>query len=508
MVSSYRQVIRFLGVALALMLFAACSSELTQSPEEDVVLNNVNGNVPCELLGYDFGFKPSELEPPSDGTYTLTFPGDDETVTVTVTGSSFDWESTLPLDAVIVKGGQNGSNFYYYDPEATSGTGLVTPNNSNGTPADISHIEFCYDYEVSVSKTADTSYTRTYDWTIGKTADTTEATLAPGETVAVGYEVVVAVNGSVDADFAISGEVTVLNDTPYAASITSITDVLSDGTVVALECGTTLPYTLPAGESLVCGYEVAVPSATDLVNTATVVTDESIDGSVGGGVATAEATFGEPTELVDECVDVGDTLAGVLGEVCVGDAPQTFSYSLDIGPGAEAACDTTVTVDNTATFTTVDTGTTGSDSANVSVNVVCEPEEPGAGCTLTRGYWQTHSKYGPAPYDATWAEIGEDTAFFSSGSSYFEVLTTRPRGNAYYILAAQYIAAELNFLNGASSTDEVDAAFADATDLFSTYTPDDIAGMRGNSSVRSEFIALGDLLDDYNNGLVGPGHCE
>ncbi len=145
----------------------------------------------------------------------------------------------------------------------------------------------------------------------------------------------------------------------------------------------------------------------------TLYRDESVVGSVGGGVATADAIFGEPSELIDECVDVcvdvDDSLAGVLGEVCVGDAPATFSYSLDVGPAEDAVCDSTVLIENTATFETNNTGTTGSDSANVEVTVVCEPEEPVAGCTLTRGYWQTHSAYGPAPYDATWAEIGEDT---------------------------------------------------------------------------------------------------
>ena len=28
-------------------------------------------------------------------------------------------------------------------------------------------------------------------------------------------------------------------------------------------------------------------------------------------------------------------------------------------------------------------------------------------CTLTQGYWKTHSSYGPAPYDVTWAILGD-----------------------------------------------------------------------------------------------------
>jgi hypothetical protein len=72
---------------------------------------------------------------------------------------------------------------------------------------------------------------------------------------------------------------------------------------------------------------------------------------------------------------------------------------------------------------------------------------PKPGCTLTQGYWKTHSKYGPAPYDARWALVGEDTAFFSSGKTWYEAINTSSAGgNAYYILARQYIAAKLNLV--------------------------------------------------------------
>lgn len=130
------------------------------------------------------------------------------------------------------------------------------------------------------------------------------------------------------------------------------------------------------------------------------------------------------------------------------------------------------------------------------------PEVP-EGCTLTPGYWKTHSIYGPAPYDATWAQIGEDTPFFTSGQSYYEVLWTEPKGgNAYYILAHAYIAAELNFLNGADPT-AAQAAFDAATALFGMYD-DSIPKKDPNRAVA---IGLAETLDNYNNGIIGPGHC-
>ncbi len=88
------------------------------------------------------------------------------------------------------------------------------------------------------------------------------------------------------------------------------------------------------------------------------------------------------------------------------------------------------------------------------------------------------------------------------------MLWTAPQGNAYYILAHAYIAAELNQLNGASIPADVLAAFDTATTLFSTYTPADIGALRGNRAPRPQFIALAKILDDYNNGITGPGHCD
>ncbi|MFQ5924878.1 MAG: hypothetical protein ACE5IE_02645, partial [Dehalococcoidia bacterium] len=129
-------------------------------------------------------------------------------------------------------------------------------------------------------------------------------------------------------------------------------------------------------------------------------------------------------------------------------------------------------------------------------------------CTLTPGYWKTHSIYGPAPYDATWALVGEDSLFFDTGQSWYEVMWTPPAGgNAYYILAHHYIAAVLNELNGAP-TAAVAAELAHAAFLLDQYdgSPDPMSDITG--SVREDFIATAAVLDDYNNGIIGPGHCD
>ena len=127
-------------------------------------------------------------------------------------------------------------------------------------------------------------------------------------------------------------------------------------------------------------------------------------------------------------------------------------------------------------------------------------------CTRTPGYWKTHSEFGPSSYDATWALLpaGARTVFFLSGRNYHQVLWTPPQGNAYYILAHPYIAAKLNVLKGTPSTPEVSAVPAWSEQFFSTKTPSSIL----TRALRGSVIANAKTLDDYNNGLTGPGHCE
>jgi hypothetical protein len=216
-----------------------------------------------------------------------------------------------------------------------------------------------------------------------------------------------------------------------------------------------------------------------------------------GGVdyqATRDITYS--VSETDECIDATDDKYGALGTVCAGEAPKTFSYSLTVGP-YDVCGD--YTYENIASFVTNDTKSTGSDNWIVKINVPCA-----GGCTLTPGYWKTHSSYGPAPYDDNWAHIGEDTIFFLSGKSYYDVLWTAPQGNAYYILAHAYIAAKLNVLNGAATTPAVVSAIANAETYFSIFAPSPAP----SGSLRTAVLSWATTLDNYNNGKIGPGHCS
>jgi hypothetical protein len=126
------------------------------------------------------------------------------------------------------------------------------------------------------------------------------------------------------------------------------------------------------------------------------------------------------------------------------------------------------------------------------------PAPPGPSCTLTQGYWKNHTQL----WDASGERVVTTTdLFFNSGKSYITLMNTPPAGgNTYIQLAHQYIAAKLNVNLGSDPT--IIAALAQAETIFNGFA---------NGVWTSKDKALTKLaatLDDYNNGVTGPGHCN
>jgi hypothetical protein len=371
-------------------------------------------------------------------------------------------------------------------------------------------------YGLDVTKDAATGFTRTYHWIIDKSStDSTTLTLNPGEPFLYHYSVEVDLDDPPYTDSAagVTGNITVHNPAPITATINSVSDVVSGVGAATVVCtGITFPYDLAAGGDLNCTYSLALPDDTDRTNTATAVLqnhdyDKDLFATASGTTnfsGNADVTFAGATMTeIDECIDVTDTYAGALGTVCVSDPPpHTFTYTRTL-QFTEADCGEN-TVENTASFLTNDTQTPGSDTWTVVVTVPC-PQ----GCTLTQGYWKTHSSYGPAPEDPNWlllpGGLGPDTPFFTSGQTWYQVFWTPPKkGNAYYILAHQYEAAVLNKLSGAGSTPAVDAAITFAETFFGSHTPTSTL----SKAERAAVIAAAGVLGSYNEGAIGPGHCS
>ena len=121
------------------------------------------------------------------------------------------------------------------------------------------------------------------------------------------------------------------------------------------------------------------------------------------------------------------------------------------------------------------------------------------GCTFTQGYWKNHSAHADNPSQQIPWPISEETLL--CGATWFNILHTSPQGEAWLILAHQWIAAKLNVANGASPA-SLGGALDEAEDLLTNHC----SSLSGDD--RDRGIDLADLLDDYNNGRVGPPHCD
>jgi hypothetical protein len=365
---------------------------------------------------------------------------------------------------------------------------------------------------ISGNVTINPHWIKTYDWTIEKSVDQPTLTLSLGQSYASTYTVVVNKTNGIEEAWN-DGQICVNNDGAVSTDNLTITADLFYNPGGGYNYITTVPVdissnpVLDPNETGCYYYWIAIsPLAGSYKVTANVtILNHSGHDTIGtptGPHPSANCTF--PSAVNDECVNVTDSLvASVNQKVCDN---TSFTYTHVTGPYGTCG---EYTVDNTASFVSTvpeNADNTGSSDATVSVHVPCA-----GGCTLSGGYWMTHSELGPASYDDTWAKLpdGEDTWFYNSGQTYIQVLHTPPtKGNCYYILSFQYIAAELNVLNGAATTPAVGAAMSRSDTFFKTYTPTAAGALKGSSPVRAQAIADATLLSNYNLGLIGPGHCS
>jgi hypothetical protein len=283
----------------------------------------------------------------------------------------------------------NGGQFFFSDTGSQSYESTFDCDDDEGTndntativetgqSDDASVTVNCYSLEVS--KDAETSFTREYNWHIAKLADISSISGPQGFEHTINYRVVLNLLAPVDSDFEVQGNITVHNPAPIDANVTSVSDIVSPSTIANVDCGVTFPYTLSAGGSLNCTYSATLPNSSSRTNTATATLqnhdyDSDGVGTASGttdftGTANVDFTGSTPSDGIDECVDVSDTLQGFLGQVCADQAPYTFNYEYEVTDSVDTDVVGSYTIDNTADFTTNDTGTTGSDDNTVFVLV-------------------------------------------------------------------------------------------------------------------------------------------
>lgn len=364
---------------------------------------------------------------------------------------------------------------------------------------------------LEVSKDAFASAVTARRWSITKISEPVTLTLEMNQTAPVNYSVTVDTDGAaVESAWVVTGTITVNNPCAVTAPIADIVDVIlpTPNITATLACEEDVPFELPAGDTLLCEYAAELPDASERLNTVTVMQDSPAEEERGVApepevlaiTATADVRFtdGEPVEI-DECVDVSDSVGGPLGTVCATDQlPRAFTYARTVGPFAECGSQA---VTNTATMTTTDTLATTSITHTLAIAIQCR------GCVYSHGYWKTHADKQSNKYDEAWdmaGASGPDTVFYKSGITWLAALDTPVGGNAYHILAQQFAAAKLNLWNSAAATKEVNEAVATAEAYFAENPP----LPEPANPQRAELVAIATLLDKYNNGEIGPPHCE
>lgn len=493
-------------------------------------------------------------------TATATLSGEDYTGTANVdfagvTPTEIDATATVTDDRGPLAQLESGDGSTMYDETFTcnedegdhDNTAVVTETDTAESDDDTATVTVnCYG--LTVSKDANTSFDRDYDWTIEKTRvfavgevdgdlDPTTLTLDPDQVYTLTYEITVdlAETPFADSNWAVDGTITVNNPAPIAADDVVVTDVISGyGDADLVDCdpvtaGEQTTVDIPASSSVDCAYSSSLPDGTNRTNTATATLfGVGYEGSADVDFSTADITE------IDECITVVDDNGTplnllddvTLGTVCADDPlPHTFTHTIDVGPFEECGV---FEFTNTASFTTVDDENDTDESGSASYTVIIDVPCP-QGCTLTLGYWKTHNAtfWGGAPEDPNWFLIGdvdgdgisegENEDFFDTGDTWFEVFWEPVAGRPYYQLAHQWMAAYLNTLSiqalGGSIPSEVQEALDDGAALLDEYDGSeagknpDLKG-KGAKDIRADFVELAGILADFNEGEIGPGHCD
>lgn len=283
----------------------------------------------------------------------------------------------------------------------------------------------------------------------------------------------------------------------------------------------TVAKTVTATDGTCPGSELITAAPGDTVKYCYTVTNTGAGPLLGVSLVDDNGTPGDPNDDFAVTLDGLSRIAGaVAGDLAGGGATASGSAQVSLPATSTAIVTNTAVVSGLdaagAVVTTSDTASVdrcgGDDDSDGVCNTVdncphnanadqLDSNGDGIGdvcstCTYTQGYWKNHNQYAAPPRDVAWP-VAETTLL--CGQRWLDIFDTAPRGDAWYILAHQWIAASLNVANGAAVPPEVVAALAQGDAL--------LRACRIEKAGRATATALADVLGKYNEGIIGPGHC-
>jgi hypothetical protein len=140
---------------------------------------------------------------------------------------------------------------------------------------------------------------------------------------------------------------------------------------------------------------------------------------------------------------------------------------------------------------------------------------PEGHCTRTIGYWKNHAGFGPQPDVVTpllpiWlgSPGGTRSVNVTNRTIAVNILNQNVYGspsNGITKLYAQLLGAKLNFANGANIS-SISATIAAADAFLATHNWNNWNNL--SRSQKNMVLGWQTILDNYNNGLIGPIHCD
>ncbi len=118
-------------------------------------------------------------------------------------------------------------------------------------------------------------------------------------------------------------------------------------------------------------------------------------------------------------------------------------------------------------------------------------------CTYTQGYWKNHTGVWPV------ANLTLGTVSYTA-AQLLQIFNQPAAGNGLLSMAHQLIAAKLNIANGATAPAATLTAISQADALIGGLVAPPIGS--GSLSPGST-SGLTNTLDNFNQGITGPGHC-